>query len=739
MKLRTFLILLLGIFVVVSATTIAISPLRAEQVTTVLLPNGYRMDQVLTGLTFPTSIAWDEQGRMYIAEAGYAYGPKEVGPGRIIRVEDAMMPVTSARTVVVDNLNSPTTDVKVRDGEVYVAHRSALSVVRNGVRQDLITGLPSGDHFTGEIAFDNEWVYVGNGTVTNSGVVGDDNFRYGWAAEYPDLHDVPAVDVTLSGRNFPSLDLRTPNPTDTTSTGAFVPFGTTTSPGQVIPGSDRPGGAVYRVRPDGTEAGVYAWGLRNPFGLGFDPSGRLIATDQGYDDRGVRPVANAPDVVFAIEEGRWYGWPDYSAGIPLTDPTFAPGSERGPLSLLLQGMPEPEKPLATLEPHVAAMKFDFAPPAFEEGGRMFIASFGSADPVTCETRGPVGSSILALDLATGKVETFARNKSGRPAGRSLLGLNHPIDAKFGPDDCLYIVDFGVFEISGQVPNAVPGTGVVWKICKQRSEFGMYAAESDRSLDGGKPWNPDYAALKERLIQLTQELGNEWGIYFKDLSSGVTFGVNETVRVPAASTVKVPVVLYASNLAQEGKLDVNERMEYRVERDWRGGAGSMQYTAKDGDTFSLRELCEKAITESDNVAWKMLERRLGKSNIADFMTSLGGKVVYPYGENVSTPEDLATYMEAALKFAKESPFGEKLMYDLCHTIWNTGLNRYLEGVQVAHKEGDITGVANDVGVVYADHPYILSIMSQGHDDVELGFEHIGQISKIVYDYQVGLQQ
>jgi hypothetical protein len=140
---------------------------------------------------------------MYIAEAGYAYGPKEVGPGRIIRVEDAMMPVTSARTVVVDNLNSPTTDVKVRDGEVYVAHRSALSVVRNGVRQDLITGLPSGDHFTGEIAFDNEWVYVGNGTVTNSGVVGDDNFRYGWAAEYPDLHDVPAVGCDPVGPQLP--------------------------------------------------------------------------------------------------------------------------------------------------------------------------------------------------------------------------------------------------------------------------------------------------------------------------------------------------------------------------------------------------------------------------------------------------------------------------------------------------------------------------------------------------------
>ena len=41
--------------------------------------------------------------------------------------------------------------------------------------------------------------------------------------------------------------------------------------------------------------------------------------------------------------------------------------------------------------------------------------------------------------------------------------------------------------------------------------------------------------------------------------------------------------------------------------------------------------------------------------------------------------------------------------------------------MAHKEGDITG--DDVGIVYATHPYIISVMSQGHDDVEAGFEFL----------------
>lgn len=264
-----------------------------------------------------------------------------------------------------------------------------------------------------------------------------------------------------------------------------------------------------------------------------------------------------------------------------------------------------------------------------------------------------------------------------------------------------------------------------------------------SMGPEEQWNPDYAPLerelRNRIEEINRETGQEWGICFEDLTSGKTFGVNEDLWVPAASTVKVPVVLYASYLVSRGELSWDERLTYVASRDWRGGAGSLQFTARDGDTFTIRELAEKAIVESDNIAWKLLERRLGKENIANFMRELGGTVVYPNGENVSTPRDMALYMKAALSFAQQSQEGKKLMYDLAHTIWNTGLNRFIaDQVEVAHKEGDITGVANDVGVVYARHPYVLAIMSKGHYDVEAGFEEIGHISKVIYDYQMSLE-
>ena len=62
---RLFLILLIAVFVAVSIVTLRVTPLQAEETVEVMLPGGYRIEPVVTGLTFPTSVAWDGQGRMW--------------------------------------------------------------------------------------------------------------------------------------------------------------------------------------------------------------------------------------------------------------------------------------------------------------------------------------------------------------------------------------------------------------------------------------------------------------------------------------------------------------------------------------------------------------------------------------------------------------------------------------------------------------------------------------------------
>jgi hypothetical protein len=226
----------------------------------------------------------------------------------------------------------------------------------------LVDGLPSlGDHHTnGPLIGAGGWLYFGQGTATNSGVVGVDNFKFGWPKRYPDFHDTPCKDVVLTGKNFVAPDPLTPDENDEAVTGAFMPFGVPSKDGQVVKGSTRCGGAVMRVRPEGGAPQIVAWGLRNPFGFAFAPNGDLYVTENQYDVRGSRPIFGTGDLLWRIEPGTWYGWPDFWGGVPVTEEGFAPPGEPRPGFLLKQHPNKPPRPAARLGVHGSANGLDFA-------------------------------------------------------------------------------------------------------------------------------------------------------------------------------------------------------------------------------------------------------------------------------------------------------------------------------------------------------------------------------------------
>jgi len=264
------------------------------------------------------------------------------------------------------------------------------------------------------------------------------------------------------------------------------------------------------------------------------------------------------------------------------------------------------------------------------------------------------------------------------------------------------------------------------------------------------YGPDPLAIREHCDELKAAVEEyiktkpgTFGVYFWDLKSGGHFGINETVALPAASSIKVAVALYLYSLAAEGRLSLDERMAYNPDLDYEGGAGTLQFTAAPGQTFTLRELAQVMIRVSDNIAWHMLTRRLGKENLKAFMRSLGGKTVYPEDKNFSTAEDLSTYMRATLDFAQKNPeLGGLLIDDLTHSIYKDGLPALLpEDVTVGHKVGALPAVANDTGIVFLpDRPYILTVMTKDVGASENpGFAAIGEISRLIYDYRVRQRQ
>lgn len=146
-----------------------------------------------------------------------------------------------------------------------------------------------------------------------------------WIKVIPDLHTTPCEDIVLLGKNFKTRDFRSDNPADSVMTGAFVTFGTQTTPRQIIPGAKKCGGSILSFDPDncGKHDCHVCLGFRNLLGIGWSKSAQMFATENGYDVRGSRPVKDEYDVSLRIYKGMWYGIPDYSANRePLTEAKF---------------------------------------------------------------------------------------------------------------------------------------------------------------------------------------------------------------------------------------------------------------------------------------------------------------------------------------------------------------------------------------------------------------------------------
>src|SRR5947209_5456515 len=340
-----------------------------------------KLELVAEGFSFPTSLTFDEAGTAYIAESGLPFGGARPG-GRIWALAPG-----GDRTLIAEGLRQPVNGVTFHDGGLYVSeggHPGRISRIElDGRQTTILDNLPGpGNYHTNMVAFGPDGkLYFSQGAMTNSGIVGLDAYELGWLRRLPHAHDLPGHDLVLAGVNLETPNPLSDEPGARVQTGAFVPFGTRTELGQRIPAKLPCTAAIMRCHPDGSELELVAWGVRNAYGLGFLPDGRLLATDQGADDRGSRPVANAPDLLYEIREGAWYGWPDFASGIRLDDPSWGEGG-RGREPVLAQHPdPHPPKPFVSFEPHVGSNGIDFCrQAAFGFAGDAFVALFGDLAP-----------------------------------------------------------------------------------------------------------------------------------------------------------------------------------------------------------------------------------------------------------------------------------------------------------------------------------------------------------------------
>jgi beta-lactamase class A len=229
------------------------------------------------------------------------------------------------------------------------------------------------------------------------------------------------------------------------------------------------------------------------------------------------------------------------------------------------------------------------------------------------------------------------------------------------------------------------------------------------------------------------------IAFLQPATGRSAWLGADVRVHAASTMKVPVLIELARRIDAGDLGWDSTLP--VENRFRSIADSTDFAvdaADDSDSLlytfigqgvRVDELARRMIVRSSNLATNIIIERLGAARVnatahalgADSVTVLRGVedgAAFQRGmNNTLTARGLAQLYAALLGGRAASPTGtQRVLALLAAQEFNNGIPAGLPaGTLVAHKTGWITGVAHDAAIVYPPNapPFILVILTRGY--------------------------
>ena len=232
-----------------------------------------------------------------------------------------------------------------------------------------------------------------------------------------------------------------------------------------------------------------------------------------------------------------------------------------------------------------------------------------------------------------------------------------------------------------------------------------------------------------------------GFYVKNLVTGETFGYQADEAFLAASVIKFPIFMAISKWAAEGKADFSEKIRVR-EIDKLPICGALTLFT-DEPVVDIRTLCNLMISISDNCATNLLIKRFGISAYKEEFRKMGlvntklnrvlflGEEIDKAGlvdpelnsllynmdcgiENRIVPSEMGMLLE---KLYRKEFVSAEVSQKIIDTLLLQQVNHKIPGIidgaaEVAHKTGEDENLSNDVGIVFAEQPFIICLA--GHD-------------------------
>jgi beta-lactamase class A len=251
------------------------------------------------------------------------------------------------------------------------------------------------------------------------------------------------------------------------------------------------------------------------------------------------------------------------------------------------------------------------------------------------------------------------------------------------------------------------------------------------------------AFQQQLTTFSTHAPGRVAIAVEDVASGVTTGINPGREMPAASTIKIPVMVEVFRQLVAGDFDLNTSVTLvKSDRDW--GYGKL-CNARIGSTYKVSRLLSLMIDVSDNTATNMLIRRVGRQRINATMRELGlththlgdfirsqGPIRYALR---SSPADMLQLLRAMAKEQLVDEWSSREMIAILRGQRHNGLipEPLPPGTEIAHKTGTLHDTLNDVGIVYGqrEEPYVIAVMTTDLPTLDAGRRFIRGVSKMAY--------
>lgn len=231
---------------------------------------------------------------------------------------------------------------------------------------------------------------------------------------------------------------------------------------------------------------------------------------------------------------------------------------------------------------------------------------------------------------------------------------------------------------------------------------------------------------EKIRAEMETLPGHLGFYYRNLVTGEEYGVNENDAFLAASVIKLPLFLHILSQIERGEMYANE--ELTVE-EWEKMPSCGALSLFDGGVkVGLMTLCRLMICLSDNTATNKLIRRCTLEGAQAGFEAMGLKKTVLRRllfdseasargiENTVAPREMGMLLEQLYRGVFVSEAVSKTAVDV---LKKQQIRHKIRGklgyrFAVANKTGEDENLSNDVGIVYADKPFVVCWTGHGTD-------------------------